>query len=292
MKAVKDCGNILNDEYCLEQDLIADCQEAQDEVSSARDWSFELHKDLTSIVTIQGETDYDLSGLYMKYLDEQQSLLSVRLGNRPLDAVSYQQIEDAQQWSKTDTLAADATVGATSITLTNSDSFDDEGNVYLRSNGYVSYTANDKTTNVLSGISASAITTIVPSGATVWADMDVGEPIACAVMDGNLLLDMPPDEDHAGINIKFRFLRKLPTLTSFSSTTLVPFSDALSYFVAGNIEKRKRNFDEHDRLKAYFDKQIANYANRYKLQTKRPQQAYVFQNTARIDETDSLWWSS
>jgi len=292
MKAIKDCGNTLNDEYSNEADLIDDCQEAQEEISSARDWSFELHKDLTSIVTVQGETDYDLSGLDMKYVDEGQSLLSVRFGNMPLNATSYQKIEDAQQYSKSGLLTADATVGATSITLDSTDSFEDSGNVYLRENGFVAYTANNKTTNVLSGISATEITTLVPSGATVWADINVGKPSFCAVMDGNLLLDIPPDENNSGINLKFRFLRKLPTLTSFSSTTLIPFPDALSYFVAGNIEKRKRNFDEHDRLKAYFTAQVMQYANRYKLQLKRSQQIYFFRNNlsdGNIDE--DYWWN-
>jgi hypothetical protein len=292
MKAVKDCASVLNDEYCLEQDLIDDCQEAQDEVSSMRDWSFELHKDLSSIVTVQGETEYDLSDLSMKYENEQQSLLSVRFGNDPLNAVSYSQIEDAQRWSKSDTLYADATVAATSITLVNSDSFEDDGTVYLRENGFVAYTANDKTTNVLSGIDADAITTLVPAAATVWSDMAVGKPNYCAVIDGSLLLDVPPDEEHSGFNLKFRFLRKLPTLTSFGSTTLIPFPDVLSYFVAANIEKRKRNYDEHDRLKAYFTAQVNQYANRYKIQLKRAQQYYVFASTARYDDFDNVWWTS
>jgi hypothetical protein len=247
---------------------------------------------LSSIVTVQGETEYDLSDLSMKYENEQQSLLSVRFGNRPLVPVTYRQIEDAQQWSKSDTLTVDAAVAATSIMLDSSDSFDDSGTVYLRENGFVAYTANDKTTNVLSGIDAADITTLVPAGATVWADMNVGGPNFCSVMDGSLSLDVPPDEEHSGINLKFRFLRKLPSLTSFSSTTLIPFPDALSYFVAANIEKRKRNFEEHDRLKAYFTEQVAQYASRYKLQLKRPQQHYVFANTARLDGFDDVWWTS
>jgi hypothetical protein len=154
----------------------------------------------------------------------------------------------------------------------------------------VAYTAKDDTTNVLSGISATAITTIVPSGATVWSGLDVGEPTSCAVIDGCLELDIPPDSTHSGIPIKFRFLRKLPELTSFASTTLIPFSNALSYFVASNIERRKRNFDESDRYLNLFKSKVADAMARYKIQTKRAQQIYTLNNTARVTDFDDIWW--
>lgn len=291
MKAVKDCGNELNDDFCLEQDLIDDCNEAQEVVASTRDWSYELYKDTSTLKTVIGETEYDLSGIDLKYPNESQSMLSVRFGNRPLEAVAYSQIEDAQQWSESDYLAADATVGATSITLTNTSSFDDTGTVYLRSNGFVAYTVNDKTTNVLSGISASAITTLVPSGATVWSNTDVGEPTSCAVIDGKLVLDIPPDEDHAGINLKFRFLRKLPVLTSFASTTTMPFFNAMSYFVAARIEGRKRNFDERDKQMSMFTQEINLSMARWKLQLRRAYRVYTFNNTARSADEDDVWWN-
>ena len=292
-KAVKDCGNELNDDFCNELDLIRDVQEAQTVVSSERDWSFELYKDTSSIVTINGETVYDLSGLSMKYPDETQSLLSVRLGNVPLDTVDYSQIEDAQATSSSDTLAADATVAATSVTLNDTSSFDATGTILLRSNGFVAYTANNTTTNVLSGIDASAITVLVPAGATVWQDIEIGQPNFASVIDGNMNLDIPPDTVNSGIPLKFRFLRQLPALTSFSSVTLVPFYSAMSYYVSSCIERRKRNLDESDRFQTQFANQVGLQVARWKLVLKRAQKAYVFANTARLeeDEDNVTWWT-
>ena len=286
-KAVKDCGNVLNDDFCNELDLIADCQEAQDEISAMRDWSYELYQDTSSLVTINGETSYSLEGLALKYDDEGQSLLSVRLGNLPIDAVAYSQIENAQALSNSDVLASDATVGATSITLTNSNSFQPAGTVLLRTNGFVSYTANDPTTGILSGIDPTAITTLVPAGATVWQNISTGTPRAAAVIDESLNLDIPPDATNSGINLKFRFLRKLPSLTSFASTTLVPFPKVMAYYVESCIERRKRNYDESDRLYGVFQARVNEQAARYKIQLRRAQQLYALKNTSGCDNNDS-----
>ena len=284
MPAVTLCGESLDSDFCEEEDLIEDANEAQRAVESMRDWSFELAFDSSSVETVAGETSYDVTSLSpsMKYPDSKQGIITLTIGNRTLDYIDIQEMNDAQQWSNQGTLSADATVGATSITMTNSSSLQDSGSVLLRGNGYVAYTANDTSTGILSGISATAITVLVPSGATVWQNMEDGTPYRYCMYDGAILLDRPPDSTNAGIPFKIRYLSRLPALTSFASTTPIPFPEVMQYFVAQRIQLRKKNHDEAQKFLDLFTAHANLQSNRHKLQVGETFKYYVLNNTAKV----------
>jgi len=281
-------GNTLNDDFAKEDDLINDAWEAQKAIINAKDWVFELEKD-TSITLVQGENEYSTASLtyLLKYPGNKQGIFSLKVGNRLLEYVDYRIMDDIHEDFISDYLSADATVGATSITLLNSHSFAESGTVYLRENENVTYTANTEATGVLSGISASAITTLVSSGATVWQDVSVGTPNRYTFDDDIIRLDFPPDSTSAGQPLKLTYLKALPQLTSFASNTLVPFYHIMQYFVAHRIELRKKAFDEAQKYLDLFTSHISLNAARYKLQVGETQKYYLLSNTAKNVSDDN-----
>lgn len=267
----------IGSQYATEKALLSDANEAQDYIAQSQDWSFELIKDDTSITTTPNENKYSLSALTypIKYPGTYQGILSVKFGNQPLDYLSIDEMEDVFAHSAETTLAANANIADTSITLTDSNEFADQGTVYLGEN-LVTYTANNKTTGVLSGISAADITVAVSAGATVWQNVSPTIPTAYTIFNNQIILNAPVETDSAGVKLKIKYLKILDRLTDFSSVLEVPFYNAVHEFVASKIEQRKRNFDEAKRHAGDADDIIKMNQDIYKLPTLEEETYYNF----------------
>jgi len=163
----------VNDKYANEGDLLTDINEAQNAVIENQNWVFEMISNDTSIATTQNENRYLLSGLTytVKFPGTYQGILNVRFGAEPLKYISPDEMDDLLKNAVTTTLSGAVTAGDTSVTLADSYEFSESGSITLGSNTGVAYTANAQSTGVLSGISASAITSNVSDGASVWQGM-------------------------------------------------------------------------------------------------------------------------
>lgn len=277
-------GVELYSNYAKEDQLIRDMNESQRVVSEARDWIFELYED-ESIALVQGENKYELGDILptLKYPLNYQGLFSVKMGNYVLRYLDPEDMDAIYQFVKSSVLASPTTVGGTTVTLENSSSFPDNGTVDIGENIGVSYSANDKTTGILSGIPASgtgSVTDVEPAGRSVFQNIAQSYPQAYTVWNGTIILNCPVNEQMAGIDLKIRYLRRIPKLTSFQDVTLVPFYQALPYYLAYKIEQRKRNYDDAKGFLEQFTAHVSLNADIYKIPQQQNYLVYRLMNNS------------
>lgn len=270
----------VNEKFADEKDLLTDINEAQNAVIENQNWVFEMIKDDTSIATTQNENRYALTALTyaIKFPGTFQGILNVRFGSEPLLYVSPDEMDDILKAAVTTTLnnGGSVSAGATSVTLTDSSEFSSSGSITLGSNVGVAYTANDKTTGVLSGISASAITSTVADGSSVWQGINPGKPTKYTIFNGYIVLNCPVSATEYGKKLKIKYLKQLTAFTDYASTTEIPFCDCLKYYVASKIFTRKQATDDADKKMAMFLDKLQQNAAVYQLPALEEQEYYAF----------------
>lgn len=279
-EAVNSIGIKIGDKHAKEQQLLLDANEAQNIITRMQDWIFELVKNDTSIATTENENKYALSGLTyaMKYADSKQGIKSVRIANDILDYYDINEYEESFEGVAETTLSETATVGATSITLTDSYEFNESGTIYLGGDT-ITYTANNESTGVLSGISASgsgSITTEMASGSSVWQGVSPGVPTKYTIFDGYIYLNKPVETDEVGKKLKFKYLKALTRFTDYSDVIAIPFYEAISKYISFKIEKRRGNKEDALYYKAEFDEIVKINGNAYKLPIMEVYKYYNF----------------
>ena len=233
-------GVDINSEFAKEDQLLRDANEAQDYILKSNDWIFELIKDDTSIASTENENTYALSGLSyaLKYPNSKQGILNVKFGSDKLKYIDTDDMDEEFEGVAQTTLASDMAITDTTITLTDSYEFSEEGSVYVGANDPIPYTVNTETTGVLSGVDADDIDTAASSGANVWQGIKPGVPEKYTIFNGNIILDKPVETDEVGKKIKFKYLKRLSRFDTFDDTTDIPFYQAISKYIAYKIEKR------------------------------------------------------
>jgi len=241
-------GTSIGEEHAKEDQLIRDANEAQDYICSQADWIFELVKNDTSITSTENANSYALSGLTyaLKYPGTNQGILNVRFANTLLDYIEQDEMDELFENVAMTTLASDVAIAATSMTLTDSYEFTEEGSVYLGSNDLIPYTANAQSTGVLSGISATAITVAGSEGDIVWQGMTPGTPTKYSIFNGYINLNSPVETDKAGQKIKFKYLKRLSRFDTFDDVTEIPFYQAISKYVEYKIKKRMKDKEAYN----------------------------------------------
>jgi hypothetical protein len=265
--------------------LLSVVNDWQDEVNGyitadgiPKEWSFEVFTDQTIKLKLN-ENRYPLSGLAAT-IDTSipGSIINVRMGSWPLRPVDIAYFEEYMQGIVRGTLASDAYPGDTSITLENSAEFPSSGSLIIGSDT-INYSSNNTESNVISGIPSSgsgSITTIYPAGTTVWYGVSPGKPTFYAIADGYIYLDVPVSAAYVNYPLRFRAIKKLPRLTSFASTTEIPFVYLAKYYVGARIQARKGNMAEHDRLMLLFREKLEMEARKDGLPTAEPMSYYNF----------------
>lgn len=180
------------------------------------------------------------------------------------------------------TLAADAAIGATSITLTNSYDFEDSGTVMIKGQE-ITYTANNRATGVLSGIPASgtgSITAALNSGDDVWqGDYDEGEPDKFTVYGGYAYFWPMCDASNINKNAFMDYWKEAPSVDSDNDTLDQKRYDMIRYWLVWVVRAQIKNDgirDENDGDFRMFQKvlskavieELRTHGNKYKTQPK------------------------
>jgi hypothetical protein len=240
-------GVTIGSDYATEAILYKDVNACLREIAQKQDWSFEVVTDTTSLTTTENENEFALSSLTypIKHAISNKAVLDVRIGtSKPLEYLSPDDMDFEFEGVKHGYLSSAVTAGDTSVTLTDSYEFNSTaGTISLGSNNGVAYTLNTETTGVLSGISASAITTNVSAGGSVWQGVNPGLPTKYTIIGKKIIFNVPIDTDYVGQKIKIRYLKKLDTISTFGDRVDVAFFNAIPLYIAYRIETRKRNFD-------------------------------------------------
>jgi hypothetical protein len=137
--------------------------------------------------------------------------------------------------------------GATSITLTSSHDFDDSGSISVAGGAVktlhtnLSYTANNRATNVLSGVTG------VPAagygtGLDVWQNANFfGLPTAYTIDNGLIQFDVPFYDQLDGRNIIMDYYTTIPSITSDNQAFDEPFWDMYVSWLKWKIAYKKAN---------------------------------------------------
>jgi hypothetical protein len=266
----------IGDDVATEEMLLKDANDCQDAITDF-DWKFELVTD-SALTVSQYENSYDLSGLTydLKYPGIEQGIKGVKLAGKRLDYVDNDEMDSILASVIKTTVATQAGVGATSIVLSNTSELSDSGKVYINSM-QITYTANDKATNTLSGISASDITAIIAVSSIVWQNINPGLPTKYTItIDNKIILNVPIDTEYDGYGLTVEYLKKLDRFTDFAAITEVPFTDLMPLFISAKIEKRKRNFDNYRENIKDFNEGLQQKLSVYRLPVLEDQKYYNF----------------
>lgn len=210
---------------------VVDCQ---DMIARRRyRWSYLENFDVVFSEIATGQDVYDLPTQIAKE-NGNAMILSLRMGrNEPLVYIDKRKMNERREDVAKTTLGAAITgTGNTTITLTDSSDFDDAGNIDVVSDDgetidSIAYTANDRSTNILSGVTGIAAT--VSIGANVWQGGDFGQPVEYTVFENTVTLDPIPDETWEGYNLTGDIYEK-PTVVNdladeaqFPATVIKPY---------------------------------------------------------------------
>jgi hypothetical protein len=174
-----------------------------------------------------------------------KSVLAIRIGlGEPLtykDKIEW--VEEMEGVAHT-TLSADASTGATTVTLTDTDDFADSGTIMVKGQE-ITYTALDRTTKVASGIPASgdgSITSALTSGDDVWqGDYEEGEPSIFTVNGGELYYWPMPSASEVNRNILLDYWKEAPTVETDGDTLDISRFDMVKYWLTWAIRGQLKN---------------------------------------------------
>lgn len=276
-KACEDVLVEVGGQFSGEQTLLNDANDCQDAILD-EDWKFELVKNDSSLTATQYENTYSLSGLTyeLKYPGISQGIKSVKLSGQRLDLIDNDEMDTNYADVVRAEVSTEAAIAATSLVLTNSSELPDVGTIYVNGMDIV-YTANNTTTNTLSGIPSGDITAIIAAGSIAWYRIVPGLPTKYTItIDNEIIFNVPIDTGYHGYSITIEYLKKLTRFTDFASTTDIPFTDAMPLFISAKIEKRKRNMENYATFMAEFTNSISKKKDQYKMPVMENSTYYNF----------------
>ncbi len=129
---------------------------------------------------------------------------------------------------------------ASSITLTDSGDFADSGSISIVTGGTVDtidYTANNRTTNVLSGVTGITATHVI--NRDVWQNAQFGRPDFYSVWEGEAHLEVPLKADMEGENITMDYYKTITPIDSDADTFDEPEYDMFTYGLKWKIKQAR-----------------------------------------------------
>lgn len=182
---------------------VNDCQQELKELKHR--WSYLTNFDYVVAEIATGQDAYDLPSDIAE--DQGQlSILAARIGaQQDMRFINKEKLNLRRINSVKDSLGAAITgTGNTTVTMTDSSDLDSSGSIYVIGDDNadfdtIDYTANDKSTNILSGVTNIAETHLIDS--IVWQDITFGKPRVYSVFEGKIVLDPVPEAEWNGVNI-------------------------------------------------------------------------------------------
>ena len=180
----------------------------------------------------------------MQDTNSTKNLLSARIGSSRVDMtpISKREWNVLQQGRTHTTLGAAITaVGNTTVTLTDSSDFDESGAISIVDAGTedtIDYTANNETTNVLSGVTNITATHVI--SLDVWQDPSYALPTQYTVFEGRIYFNCPIHPDFHAENLYLDYYKTVVTVNSDADTFDEPDYDMYVYYLKWRI-KQARN---------------------------------------------------
>jgi hypothetical protein len=228
----KTVGEVLTDDYGFQQ--INNCQ--MEALKELKQWSF-----MSVFDSVIGETSEGSWKVAMPVnIDEQstKSIYTLRIGTKD-DMVFV----DKQKWNELisglafSTLTTAIQLSDTSIILTDSSDFTDEGTVKIGANSYA-YTANDRDTGTLT-IAASTTTNSI--GEDVFQGGSQGEPMYYTLINGFFYYYPIMGQTFPERNILLDYYKAVVPITNDADLIVLPDPTVLHYYLAWKYLLKQNN---------------------------------------------------
>lgn len=240
----EDYSDLITDQDL--NDWLAEGRRLADQNPAVFRWSFRTK--------FEQNVGYLLAGQYqitapsdLRDRNTYKNILGMRIGQQNRPCVYQDRVRFNQNYLNVahTTLANSIVTNATSITLTNSRDFDSSGTLTLASGVLgtgviaITYTANNKSTGVLTGV--TGVTANVAAGVDAWQRYVPGLPTAYTIDNGTISFDSPLLATYDGQNVHMDYYSAISPLTDDSSTFDEPFYDLYVYWLKWKIKSKKAN---------------------------------------------------
>jgi hypothetical protein len=184
--ALDEMGAVVDGDFISEEGLDFQVELCDERIREEKlNWKEETYT--LQLQSENGITKYDLSS-YLKDSDTDKSILYAGFSGHNVIPMTRDDFRALIRDVATTTLAvAIAAITEVTITLTDSSEFADEGTILIEGDE-ISYTANNRTTNVLSGVTGitavHATTSTAGRDMEVWQGADTGIPKYLTIIDG------------------------------------------------------------------------------------------------------------
>jgi len=247
----KKTSEVLSDEYSFAE--IDNCQ--TECLREFKRWSF-----MQSFDTIIGETE---TGTWKVAapddLDDQvtyRSIYNFRIGKEPdmmwVDKEEWDAIISGIAYS---TLAVQANPGDPTLTLVSSKDFTDEGTIQVGPNQY-SWTANNRTTNVLTLNGSTLVLAIAPVNQDVFQYANLGWPSYWSIWGGFIYHWPAIGSSYTHRNYYMDYYKKQTMIQHDSDNIVLPDPTVVQYFLAWKFLLRLNNGETNDAITGMYNNYI------------------------------------
>lgn len=257
---------------------VVDCQ---DLIARKRyRWSFLTNFNVNIAEISVGEDSYALPTQIARE-DGNAMILALRIGGqRDMTYVDKRKMNKLRQGVVKTTLGAAITsTGNLTVTLSDSSDFDTDGSIQVIVDDQdaiddIDYTANDKTTNILSGV--TGILETVSNGANVWQGASFDEPLNFTTFEDTVVIDPPPAVEWEDFNLIGDIYEKPAVVNDLADEAQFP-ATVIKPYVKYALELLKYDGDEQKASGSYtrFQERLAeleaseNNGQRFSFQPNR-----------------------
>lgn len=237
-------SDLINDDFL--NDALDEGRRMADQNPETFRWSFRTKFDAIIGYLLAGQWQI-AAPTDLRDPNTPKNVLSIRMGQQNRPCVYQDRNRFNQNYLNVShtTLSVSALASATSLTLTNSRDFDASGTITVSSGVYgtgvitVTYTANNKTTGVLTG--CTGLTANVAAAVDIWQRYVPGLPTGYTIDNALISFDSPLLTTYDGQNVHMDYYKVMTALTDDSSTLDEPFYDLYVPWVKWKIKYLKAN---------------------------------------------------
>ena len=205
------------------------------------------------IVTIAGSQEYDLPK-NIQDGNSNDSIVNVHVKNyKILEWADHEKWESLNESNIQTTLGSSITTASTVIILADGSDFPSSGAVLIEGD-VIDYTG--RTANVLTGV--TNISRAHNTGDSVYSNnLNSGNPTHYNIFNGKIRLYPVVSTEYDLFNIFITYYKKIDDTPFDWSVTDVPFFIAMIYHLAYKIFERKGKYNDADRFRFLFEKEMA-----------------------------------
>jgi hypothetical protein len=276
-------GEKVDDEVLTKEFLFSALNEGRSEIDEHRDinkWSFRTVFDYDAGNIIPGQYQLTVPS-DLRDPDTYQNILAVRIGKDkfPLQDVDKRRMNEHYRGVAHTTLNGAVITSDTEIDLTSSGDFNESGSIDIAAQAVnetidnVEYTANDESTNQISGVTgirAAGHATLT----NVWQGVSFGSPREYTVFEDKITFSQPFSNELDGENIWLDYYKKITAIDSDGDLLDEPFFKIYIPYMRYRMKLRKNpqlQREGDDDYKSWLEKKEAQVDKNFTSQDLRIQ---------------------